>query len=624
LFRSDAFYYNSFMPDPVFYFDWRWDLRSAPEQLWPLITDTGRFNRVSAAPQIDRFTEPEGPGLQSRRMWLHQLFVHIEWDEYPFEWIRPRRFGSLRVGRRGPIGEMRTLADLDPRPDGGTRLRYQVWVRPGNLLGRLTIPLQIGVINRREFERTFRRIDAFVQNPRAAPHPYHDAHTHVSGAGAQRLAALAGGLVQSGYDAALVQRLVDCVTYAADEEVVHLRAYALADQWGAPRRRVLELCLAATRAGLLDLSWDLLCPLCRGIKASVPHLDQLSGDVHCAACQIDVRADFDRGVEATFRPNAAVRRVEVVEYCIGGPQVTPHIVAQQRLDAGETRSLDLALEPGAHRIRARSVPGAVQAHVAGGAAGAAELALAEQGWTTAELAVEPHVRLALHNRSDRAQLIVLERTAWNDQATTAADLSTVQLFRDLFAGEALRPGERLGIQNLAVLFTDLRGSTQLYREIGDAPAFGRVLAHFDLLRAAVDEHQGALVKTIGDSIMAAFLDPGAGVRAALAILRAMHDLNAQQPDRPLSLKLGLHAGPAIAVTLNERLDYFGTTVNLASRMEGQAHGDDLILSAAVLRDPGVQQALAETPTRVEPFSALLKGFVGEEFELYRVTLAERG
>ena len=108
--------------------------------------------------------------------------------------------------------------------------------------------------------------------------------------------------------------------------------------------------------------------------------------------------------------------------------------------------------------------------------------------------------------------------------------------------------------------------------------------------------------------------------AGLEILRGMAQLNQSRPDYPLRLKLGLHAGPAIAVTLNERLDYFGSTVNIASRLEGQAHGDDLVVSAEIMRDPAVQRVLMEAGAFITEFTTPLKGFVDEEFHLYRIRL----
>jgi len=172
--------------------------------------------------------------------------------------------------------------------------------------------------------------------------------------------------------------------------------------------------------------------------------------------------------------------------------------------------------------------------------------------------------------------------------------------------------------SLAVLFTDLRGSTRLYREIGDAVAFGHVMNHFDVLREAIAAAGGALVKTIGDAVMAVFLRP---VSAMRAMLRAQQ-LLASPPEgkQPLRLKVGIHYGPCIAVTLNDRLDYFGSTVNIAARLEGLSSGMDVVISDAVRTDPEVADLLTQPDNDlvVEPFESTLKGFEQERFELWRV------
>jgi class 3 adenylate cyclase len=321
--------------------------------------------------------------------------------------------------------------------------------------------------------------------------------------------------------------------------------------------------------------------------------------------------------------------VSTVDYCVGGPQLTPHIVAQQIIAPGETRTIHLALEDGSHRLRARArLPRAITGQLVlrvtseptEQPASTITIHAHAAGWSADGNVITPAPAITISNTTATQQGIVIERIAWNDQAVTAADLSTLQAFRDWFASQALRPDVQLGISNLTILFTDLRGSTQLYRQIGDAPAFERVLEHFDVLRRSVEARTGALIKTIGDAIMAAFLDPAQGVAAALDILQGMAELNDLRADYPLRLKLGLHAGPAIAVTLNERLDYFGTTVNMASRLEGQSQGDDLIVSADVMRQPAVQRLLSERGAVVEGFNARLRGFLDEDFSLYRIHL----
>ena len=159
----------------------------------------------------------------------------------------------------------------------------------------------------------------------------------------------------------------------------------------------------------------------------------------------------------------------------------------------------------------------------------------------------------------------------------------------------------------------------MYREIGDATAFGRVMNHFDILKQAITEEDGALVKTIGDAVMAVFRQPAAAVRSMLHVQQAL----ASPADgmMPLTLKAGMHTGPCIAVTLNDRLDYFGSTVNLAARLEAQSTGGDVVISASVYSDPGVRELLDDSSGELiaTRFEMPLKGFADERFELWRVS-----
>ena len=562
---------------------WEWLLRRTPEELWPLVSDTNRFNRDAGVPAVERL----GP----RRLRLRRYGVPIEWDEEPFEWVRPHRFGVVRRYRTGPLAEMRVAAELFPR-DGGTLLRYTVEAEPRGLLGRLSTPVAIGVLARRRFGRVFAAYDRALRTE--SPPSRGSGRLEPGGRGRlerarERLAAE--------MRAELAARLAETLEHGDSLELAHLRPYALADAWAEPRRDVLELCLRGVRHGALELEWRVLCPLCRGAAQSAGSLAELTpGDAHCESCGIRVDAQLDRSVEIAFRPSASIRATEAGAFCVGGPQVTPHVVAQQLLAPGEERELRLPLEPGAYRLRSPLESRRLTAEAG---------APAEPG-PDGRVGLEAALRLA--NPSDEPLLVSLERTAWSDQAATAADVASLQVFRDLFAREALRPGEQIAVGGLAVLFTDLRDSTRFYREVGDAPAFGAVLSHLDLLRGVVSAADGAVVKTMGDAVMAVFRRP---IGALEALARAQELL-----PEPLVLKAGVHYGPCIAVTQEDRLDYFGSTVNAAARLVGLSTGGDVVLSAAVLADPEVASALAGK--RLEPLTATLKGFEDEPFELFRV------
>ncbi|HYC64090.1 MAG TPA: adenylate/guanylate cyclase domain-containing protein, partial [Reyranellaceae bacterium] len=86
-------------------------------------------------------------------------------------------------------------------------------------------------------------------------------------------------------------------------------------------------------------------------------------------------------------------------------------------------------------------------------------------------------------------------------------------------------------------------------------------------------------------------------------------------DRRLVIKLGVHVGPSVMVSLNERLDYFGSTVNMAARLQGQSAGGDIVVSGTVAQDPAVRLALAGQRVSLE--SVPLKGFA-EPVEFLRV------
>jgi class 3 adenylate cyclase len=606
---------------PEFHYRWDYQLKSSPEQLWPFVSDTNRFNHDTGYPSIERRAEGDRLPNAYRRLRLLRFGVPIEWEEEPFEWVRPYKFGVIRRYSVGPVGEMRTLTELNPKTDGGTHAVYQVWARPRNPLGFIAIPGQVQVLSAPAFARAFHHYDKLAAHQPSAALIY-TGQTHYVSGGKARLTLMRNTLINQGVPSHWVAQLVDLIERADDFSLTHMRPYALADIWGLPRREVLELFLRATRLGLLELQWDVLCPHCRSPRESAATLSELPNHVHCDTCNIDYEANFDRSVELTFRPNPAIRQVEKREYCVGGPQLTPHIVAQQLLTVGETRSLKLPLESGRYRLRALELRGGQSLAATDDGVTEYTIPARPDGWSSDEpqLALTP--TLNLENQTAADQLLILERTMWSDQAVTAAEVTTLQLFRDLFANEALRPGERISVGSLTMVFTDLRNSSKLYREVGDAVAFGWVMNHYDVLRENIEAEGGAIVKTIGDAVMAVFVHP---LNAMRAMLKAQHEL-AYPPEgrQSLQLKAGMHYGPCIAVRLNDRLDYFGSTVNFAARLPGISPNGGIIISANVRTDPEVVDYFnsVEGLVTAEPIEAQVKGFEEECVDLWRVRLAE--
>jgi class 3 adenylate cyclase len=294
---------------------------------------------------------------------------------------------------------------------------------------------------------------------------------------------------------------------------------------------------------------------------------------------------------------------------------------QQHLAPGERVVIAVLLPDGAYRVRTIEPGGNAEFAVVEGRV--PEIAL-NDGDPVLGAVAEPGQFVA-RNDGVAAKTLVIEDRRWAQDALTAHEATTMQAFRDLFADAVLRPGDQVAISRIAFLFTDIKGSTDLYNRVGDARAYGFVREHYAVLTRAVREHDGAVVKTIGDAVMAAFTDPLRALDAALTIRDDIVLFNRRLAAETGSdgvailVKIGLHSGACIAVTLNDRLDYFGRTVNLAARLQGESAGGDIVLSEILAGEPGVAERLAAFGAEAE--LASIKGFA-EPVALRRIPAAE--
>jgi class 3 adenylate cyclase len=424
----------------------------------------------------------------------------------------------------------------------------------------------------------------------------------VKPAARRRLAGLIAELARDPASHGLAPRLGELLRRAPALELRGIRPLAMARLWHAPPQHGVELFLAAHRLGILTMGWDLLCPRCRGAKSQVEHLHELPRGAHCSSCNIDYDRDFTRNVELTFHPQPWLRALPEGELCLLGQGTTPHVKFQAEVPARTRKSFALRLPPGPYRFRTVE-PGAEAAAEIGGD-GAIPAVTARD----ADIVLAPRSHsgeLGIHNDTDRPLFFVVEDRNWTADALTGEAVIAMPAFRRLCPEQLLRPGDDVEIGGVAIMFTDLQGSTKLYDDLGDAPAYRLVRDHFAFLSERVQRHNGFIVKTVGDAVMAAFHDPADAVRAALAIQDAVDDFNRGRDDAGIVLKLGLHCGPCIAVTVGGQLDYFGSAVNTAARLEHQCGGGEVIVSAALLADPEAREVL--TGRSLTEDRALLRG-----------------
>jgi class 3 adenylate cyclase len=447
---------------------------------------------------------------------------------------------------------------------------------------------------------------------------------------------------------------------SGDEVSVHrANPLAFARDRGVAEPESIDLFLHATRAGLVDMHWDILCPHSGLVLESFGKLRALRSHFVCGLCDIDGQTDLDDFIEVSFSVSPHVRRLalhDVDNLSIEDLHWKLKFADSGRLPGGQTRFVDVlrTLVRGMTYLPS-GVTTTLQAEIGPGALSGVNVQTQAGFMLPVVAAVVPTpntptiIRITYDGRRftssvsampsgpavfeisntgpKRGSLLLInwppEIVAMPEKPTLEFDpyvsggmLLTRQTFRKLFRSERVDEEEGLGVRQVTLLFTDVKGSTALYENLGDLNAYALVREHFALLDAAAHRHAGAIVKTIGDAVMAAFSRPVDAVAAAVDILQEIGQFNREHGQPAIILKMGAHCGPSIAVTLNENLDYFGQTVNIAARVQSFADAGEICLTEALYAASGVRQLLARHD--VEEFDAPLRGVEGNA-RVYRVT-----
>jgi class 3 adenylate cyclase len=458
-----------------------------------------------------------------------------------------------------------------------------------------------------------------------------------------------------------------------DTALFRINPIAYAASTGLSEGEAIDLFLHATKAGLFDMDWSVVCAGCGSANESVRKLQQIDTHGSCNVCQITSDADLDAFIQVGFTVTPAVRSIRFhdpaslaaddlyfrylfsadLKHRDDGRSLVDDYVAATHLVAylepGERRTIELeatgfvvAIRDARHATSAmywitsaEDAPGQIRATLRDGRFEDAGQSLEPMEhdepagrfhWPATGRIAAGHVTVTVENgMDDRAPIWIVQYPELTgplqpvafDPMLSARRLLSTQTFRDLFRSEKVPVDESLRLKDLTFLFTDLQGSTAMYGRIGDATAYNLVRLHFDTLEDVVREAGGAVVKTVGDAVMATFTEPADGLRAAIAMIARLEAHN-RSASTALGLRVGLHRGPAITVTLNDQVDYFGQTVNIAARVEGLANAGEVAVSEDVYRDPAVAAVLEGRP--VERVKGLMKG-VQDEIPVYslRVT-----
>lgn len=586
-------------PD-VLQFEHAWELQSSPHQLWPYISNTDRVNHAIGLPAV-KYTVRQDPvhGVQ-RFAETKVAGMLIRWQEHPYEWIEGRRMSVLREFTHGPFRWFVNVVELTPTIGGGTLVTQKLIVTPRNWVGKQFAKIQLGQKSKANFGRTYQQIDSYIAQSemnKADRDPF-IGRTELRAAQRQRLQSRLDQLREKRIDPRVVDTLGQFLENASDLEVARIRPIAFAERFQLDQNQVINACFEGTRLGVFSLLWDIMCPSCR-IPADVQEtLAAIKDHGYCEACNLDYGIDLAESVELIFRAHPEIREVTTGVYCIGGPASSRHVVAQVRLAAGERFACELNLSEGAYIVRGQQLPFTIDLRVAHNClVKRIELSLARPPTSPRTLLSVGSQVVHLCNDSPVDQQVRIERTAGRHDALSAARASTMALFRELFPNEVLSADQIVSVAHITVMRVQILGTQQLYESLGDAAAFGHIRSALQAILATVKENSGAVVKTIGEGVLASFPSAMSAVQAAVAMIR-------DAVGKELPIAVAAHSGSAMVATLEDRLDYFGKTLQTLELLLRSAEPRSLHVTTAITELTEVQTFLSQHQLKVELLSQL--------------------
>ena len=434
-----------------FVFDW--DLDCSLNSLWPLVADTDRFNRAIDLPAPDfRFEEING----ERRLIATAKFkgMNVRWHEHPFEWIEGREMSVLREFDSGPFVSVRSHVELSPLSHCRTRLTHRFEVVPRGIMGQIISWFQFKISTFTSIDRAYRKMEWIAQqqeiNPFACDMEFASRKLNNN---QTNLNLLSNRLqeVPTQLDGACLDRLREYLIHSSDAAVSRIRPKVLARRLDCSLEELLEFGLRGSQHGLFSLLWDVICPTCRIASNSFSSIHEIEQHQRCEACDAQFEVDFAQFVELVFRIHPDIRRADTSLYCIGGPFHSPHVAAQLNVYAGQNSDVEIAN----HSDTKLLVRGPTLPHVH-------QLIASEEGAVERvaldllKPAPQPTLRIGsacvhLENHGDKPLLARVERSSDRQLVTTAGEIQSFEIFRELFPEQVLTAEKLITVTTCSVI-----------------------------------------------------------------------------------------------------------------------------------------------------------------------------
>lgn len=441
-----------------------------------------------------------------------------------------------------------------------------------------------------------------------------------------------------------------------DWDLLRINPLRFAEEHGFNQSETIDLFVHGAKIGLFDFVWNMICPACGGIEHSHQSINEVEERIfHCSICNIDVPSNLDDQVEVAFMINPSIKRLDInpfkdidsyIRYFFSPnyqrskahqDYIDEAVRSVALLDPDQSQDVIFEAEPGQlYRLLSIDLHSAILMETTNRSNVAPQtvnIDILPTDFSPKEVTLIPgkntlHVRNL--RKSPTGAILVLtdfpqiysileQHPSIMRPFLTGKMLLNNQAFRNLFRIQNLIPNLKLNIRSLTILFTDLKGSTELYDKTGDAFAYNLVQEHFKILTDSVRKNSGAIVKTMGDAVMATFSQPQDAVNASVDMINGMKSLNEKlkAENHELGIKIGLHEGSALAINADDRVDYFGQAVNIAARVQGLAKAGEICITEPVFRANRVHDVFSASGYREERQSVFLKG-VRESTTVYKM------
>lgn len=602
------------MLDYTFSYRWQIQSSSSPEQLWPILSDTNRLFKDLGELPVERANLSRRLQKGHSELTYEPLHRTDMWEEEPYQWEAPYHLSVKRNYKSGYFKDLLISIDISDNRFGSLvtfRFRGEANRLPGYLYSK------------RRFNRRFRyRLKKLVQiydesiDQKIIPK---NISRKISLPTSRRWDAHREKLSQLSGDSEISDLLIYSIQHGNDAELKQLNPAKLAELWEKSLDDVLKVMLFAAKINLLNFQWNIQCPDCRNNVKSIDKLQEITDPVFCPHCEKDFNVDFHQALELKFEPHPLARKVSKKTYCFGNPAVQPHVDLQLTLNPGQKRFVKMNLREGYYKIYSDQSSEVIYAQIDREGLTNATIHFSNKRDDREDVYLSTTPNLILHNQTSEQMIVKCENLSRETFSVSAAEITSWQLFRNLFPEELIREEKKLNAKNLTILFTDLYNSSNLYRKDGDESALGVVMGHFHILEEVVIEERGAVVKTLGDSVMAIFPTPA---HALKAFYKAERIFKQKQTEKsPIKLKGGIHVGDCMAVSLNNRVDYFGNHVNIASRLVNFANSTEVVISADAYECPELKEFMRYRAgsVRIHSREVNLKGFDDESFEILQLS-----